>query len=278
MLKDFHILQDCLNAILNPTNHTIMVLGGADTGKTTLIEELTNLLAPDFTVGIVDCDMGQSHIGPPTTIAWGSIKDKFSGWENIKVENLYFTGTLSPFGNLLPTLCGTKIIYDKAKQKADKILIDTTGLIAEPVGRVLKENKINLIKPNLILALQREDELEHILGTFKNMDFAIFRLGIPPTVSRKTLSIREAYRKGKFKAYFSKDSQEIILSLENIAVRKIGAEKESLTKRLISLKDKEGNDLALGIIQKIDSKTLKALTPLKEKLNICGITIGKVTI
>lgn len=50
-----------------------MILGGSDTGKTSLVEYIANLLVSKFKVGIVDCDMGQSHIGPPTTIAWGRV-------------------------------------------------------------------------------------------------------------------------------------------------------------------------------------------------------------
>lgn len=73
MSKKFSIPQAYLETICTPENSTIMVLGGADTGKTTLIEYLADLLANKFSVGIVDCDTGQSHIGPPTTIAWGRV-------------------------------------------------------------------------------------------------------------------------------------------------------------------------------------------------------------
>ena len=42
-----------------------LVLGAADTGKTTLTGALANYLARQQPVGIIGADIGQSHIGPP---------------------------------------------------------------------------------------------------------------------------------------------------------------------------------------------------------------------
>jgi hypothetical protein len=50
-----------------------LFLGAPDTGKTTLIEALAVRLANDHTVAIVDADIGQSHIGPPTTVGWAKL-------------------------------------------------------------------------------------------------------------------------------------------------------------------------------------------------------------
>ena len=50
-----------------------LILGGSDTGKTTLAAALTKLLAKHQPVGIVDADIGQSHIGPPTTAGWAVV-------------------------------------------------------------------------------------------------------------------------------------------------------------------------------------------------------------
>ncbi len=45
-----------------------LLLGAADTGKTSLVLALANELSAQRPVGIVDADIGQSHIGPPTTV------------------------------------------------------------------------------------------------------------------------------------------------------------------------------------------------------------------
>ncbi|MCK5286431.1 MAG: hypothetical protein KAJ59_01330, partial [Thermodesulfovibrionia bacterium] len=86
-LKDFVKEAHIVKEIRDPRNTLIMVMGNSDTGKTTLIECIADLLAQGTTVGIVDLDMGQSHIGLPTTIAWGKIQRGFKGWADIVPED-----------------------------------------------------------------------------------------------------------------------------------------------------------------------------------------------
>ena len=50
-----------------------LVLGGADTGKTTLALALAGKIAGSRPVAIVDADIGQSHIGPPSTVGWAVV-------------------------------------------------------------------------------------------------------------------------------------------------------------------------------------------------------------
>jgi polynucleotide 5'-kinase involved in rRNA processing len=71
-IKRPHIIRN----ILDPGSRIIMVIGGADTGKTTLVEGIADMLSMKTTVGIVDLDMGQSHIGIPTTIAGSLFRRK----------------------------------------------------------------------------------------------------------------------------------------------------------------------------------------------------------
>ncbi len=140
---------------------TIMVIGGSDTGKTTLVEALLSFLSGPRAA--VDLDMGQSRIGVPTTVSWGRVSEGFSDLSGIKEEGFYFTGALSPPGNLLPSVVGARRLVDRAIRACDKVVIDTTGLIDEPAGRVLKRYKIDLLMPDIVIGLERERELSYIL-------------------------------------------------------------------------------------------------------------------
>ena len=148
----------------------ILILGATDTGKTTLTKYLANgLLRRGRSVSLVDADVGQSDIGPPTTIAIASPKEPFYKFSTLSPVGIYFIGSISPVGHLLPMLVGTKLMVEQAKTQ--HVLIDTTGLISG-LGKALKAHKIELLDPDLILALQREEELEPIL----NRNFAILRV------------------------------------------------------------------------------------------------------
>lgn len=166
-IEDFTKNASLHEAITDPRNKLIMVMGGSDTGKTTLVESIVHFLSEQADVGIVDLDMGQSHIGPPTTIAWGKTAREFQDWEGIGVEEFYFTGSLTPMRNLLPSVAGAKLMTEKALSSCGKVVVDTTGLIAEPAGRVLKQYKIDALSPDIILALEHSRELGPILDAFR---------------------------------------------------------------------------------------------------------------
>ena len=275
----FILDQKIKDAVLEPRNRTIMVMGGSDTGKTTLIEDLLGLLLPVFRVGIVDADLGQSHLGPPTTIAWGLVEKKFEGWDNLEVEDFYFVGATSPSGNLLPMITGLKIIYDKARPQVDKILVDTTGMIRGGPARALKTCMIEIIQPQIVLVLQRTDELEHILIDFKGMTLPkIYRMKVPPAVRQKNYSERVSYREQRFKAYF-KSAQNLVLACDRIGLRGIISDLY-LHNRLICLRDREGEGLALGIVDGVDGRmrSISVYTPLDKEKEIGGILWSKLRI
>jgi polynucleotide 5'-hydroxyl-kinase GRC3/NOL9 len=266
-------------AVLEPQNRIIMVMGGSDTGKTTLIEDLLGLLLGAFRVGVVDADLGQSHVGPPTTIAWGGLEKKFEGWENLEVKDFYFVGATSPSGNLLPTITGVKIIHEKAARQVDKILLDTTGMIRGGPARVLKRCMTEIIQPQIILALQRTDELEHILTCFKGMTIPkIYRMKVPPSVRQKSYYERASYREQRFKAYFE-SAQSLVLAYDRIGIGGIVSE-DYLHNRLICLRNREGKNLALGIVDGVDGRmrSISVYTPLDKEKKIGTVLWGKLRI
>ncbi|MFH1783549.1 MAG: Clp1/GlmU family protein [bacterium] len=290
--------QISVEQINDPAFKTIMVLGGSDTGKTSLIEALIKMLLGHNRVGVVDCDVGQSHIGPPGTIAWGLIHNTFDGWESIPVRDFYFIGALSPAENTTSSLVGLKIIYDKAKDQADKIIIDTTGFI-EKAGVTLKEHQIELIQPDIIIALQKERELEPILESFKAMDKPlIFRIKVEGNMNSKTGENRVSFRQQKFSEYFNVLNR-LELNLKSTGIRSSNGsnhlginpgheavdtqplkQKQELTNRLVSLRNEKGQDIALGLIDTIDHNNQKMIvfSPLDDEKLVKTVVVGTIKV
>ena len=88
-------MRELFKELSKPDISLILVIGGADTGKTTLVEILAGFLSRGTVAGLVDADIGQSHLGPPTTVAWGKLSQKFERWDSIPVHDIYFTGAVS---------------------------------------------------------------------------------------------------------------------------------------------------------------------------------------
>ncbi|HTR45398.1 MAG TPA: Clp1/GlmU family protein [Thermodesulfovibrionales bacterium] len=268
----------------DPSNRMILLVGAADSGKTTMVASLAAFLAGNGSTCIVDLDMGQSHIGPPTTIGWGRVGREFRDWPDIVVEDFYFTGTVSPVGNLLPALTGAKLISDKALASCGKVIVDTTGLIAEPAGRVLKQFKIDLLSPDIVLGLEHSGELDQILGFFRfHRRPKIVRLQIPPEVEAKSVQKRSLYRFEQISSYL-KDARNIEVATDDIGVRSAAGRPEfsddSLRNRIVSFRDGQNRDIALGVIEEVIpcSRTLVVRTPLEEGTPYTGIVIGRTEV
>jgi polynucleotide 5'-hydroxyl-kinase GRC3/NOL9 len=132
-----------------------ILLGGTDTGKTTLANFLIlNLCRRGSKVALVDADIGQSSLGPPATIGLAVFKSD-PDWEVVlSPPEIFFVGSTTPEGHFPLYLKGIKRMVDKAISYAtDLILVDTTGFVSGEAGRELKRKKIDLISPRFILAL-----------------------------------------------------------------------------------------------------------------------------
>ena len=114
------------------------------------------LLAQERRIAIVDADVGQSSLGPPTTIGLGVVAAPFQRLQDVPAVALYFVGATSPRGHLVPMVVGTKRLVDGAqKLEVGQVIIDTCGYISADGGQALKYYQIDLIDPDVVVCLQR---------------------------------------------------------------------------------------------------------------------------
>ncbi len=71
----------------------------------------------------------------------------------------YFVGSTGPIRRFLPLVIGTASLAREARGAF--VIIDTTGLVHES-GRILKNYKIEAVRPDLIVAVERRNELAPI--------------------------------------------------------------------------------------------------------------------
>ena len=143
----------------------LFVIGASDSGKTTFLLFMLNfLIKKGKRVGMLDLDIGQSSIGPPTTVGFGIANKEVKVLTEIEPKKLYFVGSVSPKGHLLQILIGAeKLIREVEKHRVDHLLVDTTGLVDGPVAEILKEGKIEIINPDFIILFEEKEEREIFL-------------------------------------------------------------------------------------------------------------------
>jgi len=180
----------------------VMVVGGLDTGKSTLVTFLANeLLNLGRSVAIVDSDVGQKGVLPPATVSLAFPDENFSSLSELKGVAHYFIGTVSPGQFIGEMAVGVKRLVEIAEKNADVVLIDTTGFVTGP-GFEMKRLKAELVRPDITVVLERNDELlalSKVLGNYTQ----IVRLSVSESARPVPREERREIRFEKWKAYFS---------------------------------------------------------------------------
>ena len=291
---EIHAPQDWFD-ILDPLEKNkgiVILLGATDTGKSTLAKFLiSHLSRKGLRVALVDADIGQSFLGPPTTIGF-SIFKSHPDWEVIlSTPEIFFVGSTTPEGHFPIHLKGVKKMVDKASTcGAEVILVDTTGFVLGEAGKELKRRKIDLLSPRFILALQRSDEIEHILELYKeNLHYKILRLPLSGQVRTRSMEERRTNRTNKFRDYF-KYSMTHELPIEEVQIEGEVIDSSGfpipldwslrINGLLIGLKDGDDETLALGVIRNHfeEKKVIRVFTPLREIQRVKTIQLSSLKI
>ena len=197
----------------------VLVIGSTDVGKTTFCRFLADsAIGQGLKTAFVDADVGQSQIGPPTTIGMKSLAPESSPVQfNGIADQLYFVGDLSPRGHSLEVLTGTRLMVDRAREtEAGFIIIDTTGYIHDAPAVTLKQHKIELIRPNHVVCIGRSSELGQITACYSQQDWLNIHYLLPHRdVRSKSSKARSRYRKAQFDAYFGAACRSPKLAVES---------------------------------------------------------------
>jgi polynucleotide 5'-hydroxyl-kinase GRC3/NOL9 len=259
---------------------TGIIIGSTDSGKSTFARFLIGkLLMQNLSVCLVDSDIGQSALGLPGTICMKCFRIP-DDLQNLIFEKMSFIGTVNPAKSIPSVIDSTKKISQICYDNAEVTLIDTSGLVSGEPGKLLKAGKIRAIQPDYVFALQRSDELEHILALFENMN--IFRIRISEGVKPRTIGHRTAYRKNKFTAYFNRSPMNEFL-LQSGEVQYFNHNKQVSLKgfplqeaSLIGLNHDE-DTMALGIIEEQTDTSIVFRAPLQSIRHINKVILGDLT-
>jgi polynucleotide 5'-hydroxyl-kinase GRC3/NOL9 len=260
---------------------TAIIIGATDSGKSTLARYLIRkLISEKFKVSLVDSDVGQSSIGLPGTISMKVFCNK-KELEDFRFERMFFVGTINPAKKIPLIIDSTKRMSDFCKEKSDITLIDTSGLISGEVGKALKIKKIRTIKPEHIIALQREEELEHILNLIENLN--IHRIRTSTEAKIRSIAARISYRKKKLEDYFNEaEIAEFLLHLNEARFfhngKPIGLKDREFTEGTIIGLNHDGDTLALGVVIEVTDNSLTFRSPIKSLKKINEVTFGNMTI
>jgi polynucleotide 5'-hydroxyl-kinase GRC3/NOL9 len=139
----------------------VVVIGPTDVGKSTLCVYLVNRLLGRKPC-VIDADVGQSDLGPPTTITKAVPKNHITSLTEVEADARLFIGHTNPGQVEGKLIEGIQRLSDGSKEPLR--IMNTDGWVADPEAILYKIDLINRIKPDLVLGLAPGNELQPILA------------------------------------------------------------------------------------------------------------------
>src|SRR5712664_1277416 len=147
-------------AIVKRQRGVCVIIGAVDSGQSSLCTFLANkCLENAERVGVVDADVGQADIGPPTTISSSVVKAPIIGLHKVAAELSFFIGDTSPSSVPDKVVNLATRLKKSIASSADIVLVNTDGWLAEFNAVRHKGLLLDEIQPDLVLALGRSGEI-----------------------------------------------------------------------------------------------------------------------
>ena len=144
---------------------TAMIIGGVDSGKTSLCTYLVNkLLHEKRKIAILDGDVGQSDIGPPSTVSYAFVTRPITDLFSLEAKNAIFIGETSPSkatDKIAKALISLK--NEALNGNPDYVIINTDGWVEGECATDYKAQLVNELDPNIVFLVKQKDELDPLI-------------------------------------------------------------------------------------------------------------------
>ncbi len=250
-------------------SNRILIIGAVDRGKSTFAKYLVGeFLRKGKATVFVDSDIGQSSISIPGTIGLKKIEKP----EDIGsfADLLFFVGYTTPSISIPHFLEIFSRAIEKARSFNLPIVVDTTGFVSGE-GRSLKVKKVEIFNPDIVIAIQKENELSELLS-----DIKVPCLVLEPSskVFPRDQQVRANYRKERLVSYF-KDSKSYLFPLRLFKEPINVYNASSYLERMVGIFSGE-DCIGVGYIEEIDEDGVVVRANLKNLKDVKSLRLGKV--
>ncbi len=258
-MNDTDLSQDWRCAIAQAAAASrVVVLGATDMGKSTFIRQL--VAASGRSPMLIDLDPGQKMIGPPGTVALGSLDPP-------KVARFVFVGTTSSsaMGRI------TRAAADLA-EGAGAFVANTSGFVTG-LGARLQAATVASLRPDLIVEIVSNPDAPPVVPS--SWTGSVLRVTRSSAARRKSPGARTRLRQEAFEAALG-EASNMVLRRQSVRfdpappLRFTGPERP-----VCALADNEGRDISYGILVAADEEEVSVIaTPADVRSRI--FRLGKM--
>jgi polynucleotide 5'-hydroxyl-kinase GRC3/NOL9 len=251
---------------------TVLFLGGLDAGKSTLARATAAYaLRVGRTVAYLDADVAQKTVGPPATVGLKHIHgaDDLTLERMADADALGFVGSTSPQDHITPLAGALQRLRDRARAEgADLLIVDTGGEVSGIRGQLVKYYKVDALEPDLVVGLQRGEELEPILGIVDRF-FGVQTVSahVHPGVVLATVEQRMEQRERAMERYFEQSTLHRFRVRPTVFMPTLPPffELQTLDRLLVGLSDGGGGFTGLGYLEFVEEDAgLRLISPVAE--------------
>jgi len=177
-----------------------VVIGGADTGKTTLCAFLSNyLIAENRQVAVVDADIGQTDLGPPTTMAAGEVKASVTNLSQIESSERLFIGLTSPGQAKGKVIRSIRRLVDYHAKPGKITIVNTDGWIFGTEAVLYKLQMLDELHPDITVGIGGS-EISPVLQVGNRTALLV---ASPDTIKERTRIDRKELRSLGYRKYLA---------------------------------------------------------------------------
>lgn len=264
--------REATDAILELDGSRTIVIGDIDTGKSTFCTYLANLtVGSGIDIWVLDADIGQSDLGPPTTISLGLANEYLTNLSSIKADRMFFVGYTSPSSVTEKVIFGIRKLASHASPPP--VVINTDGWVAGDQATSYKVNMINELSPDIVVGIERVHKIDAILDSVKAMSI---RIQPPDFIKPRSREQRKRLRESSYRRFLTA-AKTVTLPVDMVKIAS-GARPQDHENLIVGLLDYDGFLLSIGILKEIDAKRRLAKIYSPEAAELASAEIGAVRI
>lgn len=267
--------------VIQQSPGSTVILGDVDSGKSSLCTFLANeCVGHGLKVAVIDGDIGQADIGPPTTISASTLDSCIFSLQDLTSYTSLFMGDTSPSSVSDKLLHGLVRLRSDTIDRSDVLLVNTDGWVQGDEALRYKAKLLEELHPDLVLGITSDGELGPLLELQRSATLKLARSRHARTRSR------EERKKAREYGYrrFLRNATRVQLRLGEARLRRFNSQQrqlrldrdEDLRGVLAGLLDEEERLISIGRVERIANGLLTLTTAFGERPAI--VELGAVVL